>query len=340
MDWVWDVIHLSSEDRTHRLNLDALRREVDSWFTAESLDQIMGPVNTETEAIARAWLAKSGKRWRPFLLVCVYRALQAEGDLPADLRKLAIAVECFHKASLVHDDIEDNDALRYGEKTLHEEHGIAIALNAGDLLIGEGYRLIAETSAPARAKAEMIHVAALGHRTLCLGQGAELSWMRNPRPLTSLQVLDIFRQKTAPAFEVALRLGAIYARPDLDLSDILTRYSEALGIAYQIRDDVDDLTGDGDDIAARRPTLPLALAFERCAKAQRPLLEQAWRRQVAQMDEVRAVIDELHIDQRCRTLLESYKEQAIRTLAELDDPSLKGLLRQIGRASCRERVYI
>ena len=363
MDWVWDVIHLSSEDRTHRLNLDALRREVDSWFTPESLDEIMGPVHTETEAVARAWLAKSGKRWRPFLLACVYRALLPEASgsslrsepgvesaqtahhagfgassddpdsttssLPLNLRKLAVAVECFHKASLVHDDIEDNDALRYGEKTLHEEHGIPIALNAGDLLIGEGYRLIAETSAPARAKAEMIHVAALGHRTLCLGQGAELSWMRNPRPLTSLQVLDIFRQKTAPAFEVALRLGAIYARPDLDLSDILTRYSEALGIAYQIRDDVDDLTGDGDDIAARRPTLPLAIAFERCAKAQRPLLEQAWRRQVAQTDEVRAVIDELHIDQRCRTLLESYKEQAIRTLAELDDPSLKGLLRRV-----------
>ena len=64
--------------------------------------------------------------------------------LPEDLRKVAVAVECFHKASLIHDDIEDNDALRYGEKTLHEEHGVAVALNVGDLLIGEGYRLLAE----------------------------------------------------------------------------------------------------------------------------------------------------------------------------------------------------
>jgi geranylgeranyl diphosphate synthase, type II len=337
IDWVWDVIHLTSDDRTYRLNLDELRREVDSWFEPEALEELMGPADTETERISRAWLAGNGKRWRPFLLACVYRALRsgsgagddAPENLPIDLRKLAVAVECFHKASLVHDDIEDDDALRYGQKTLHEEHGIPIALNAGDLLIGEGYRLIAETQAPARARARMLQVAAVGHRTLCLGQGAELSWMRNPRPLGSLEVLDIFRRKTAPAFEVALRLGAIYARPEQDLSDILGRYSEALGIAYQIRDDIDDLAGEGDDIAARRPTLPLALALERCPRSRRPLLERAWRREEAQTGQVRAVLDELRIEHRCRMLLESYKEQAIRTLAELDDPSLKGLLRRV-----------
>ena len=62
--------------------------------------------------------------------------------MPQDLQKVAVAIECFHKASLIHDDIEDNDAARYGEKTLHEEFGAAVALNVGDLLIGEGYRLI------------------------------------------------------------------------------------------------------------------------------------------------------------------------------------------------------
>ena len=78
------------------------------------------------------------------LAVAVFQALRGNCDegLPEDVRKLAVAVECFHKASLIHDDIEDNDAIRYGEKTLHEEHGLAVALNVGDLLIGEGYRLI------------------------------------------------------------------------------------------------------------------------------------------------------------------------------------------------------
>src|SRR5207302_38560 len=131
--------------------------------------------------------------------------------LPRGLRNLAVAVECFHKASLVHDDIEDGDATRYGEPTLHELHGTPVALNVGDLLLGDGYRLIATCDAPAEQIAEMVRIAAAGHRTLCLGQGAELCWARTPQPLTSVQVLDIFRQKTAPAFEVALRLGAAYA---------------------------------------------------------------------------------------------------------------------------------
>src|SRR3978361_1545504 len=99
-----------------------------------------------------------------------------ETPLPFGLRRIAVAVECFHKASLIHDDIEDNDDLRYGEQTVHAQHGIPVALNVGDLLLGEGYRLIAESDAPAEARAEMLRVAAMGHRNLSLGQGAELFW--------------------------------------------------------------------------------------------------------------------------------------------------------------------
>ena len=112
---------------------------------------------------------------------------------------------------MVHDDIEDQDAERYGQETLHEDYGVPVALNVGDLLVGEGYRLLAESSATPAQKAEMIRVAADGHRRLCLGQGAELCWARRPEPLSPIEVLDIFRQKTAPAFEVALQLGAIYS---------------------------------------------------------------------------------------------------------------------------------
>ena len=76
LDWLWDVVHLTSDDKTYRVDLDALRNEVDAWFTPASLDQLLGKANTETEQIGRAWLAKSGKRWRPFLAVCAYRALR------------------------------------------------------------------------------------------------------------------------------------------------------------------------------------------------------------------------------------------------------------------------
>jgi geranylgeranyl pyrophosphate synthase len=376
LDWVWDVIHLTSDDRTYRLNLDAVRSDVDAWFEPPALRAALGPDDGQTRRIAQEWLGRAGKRWRPFLAACAYKALASDphAPLPAGLARVALAVECFHKASLVHDDIEDRDDLRYGEKTLHAEHGEAIALNVGDLLLGDGYQLLADADAAPLDKARMFSIAAAGHRTLCLGQGAELTWARSPAPLTSLQVLDIFRRKTAPAFEVALKLGAAYAGAGADVDDVLSRYSDALGIAYQIRDDLEDLgaepaTGDGeselansaganhdaangdganartadrdtaagaaaprDDIAAGRPTLPLAIAFERSSGADRAFLEAVWRRTVSGPQisaRVRALIVSTGAKDRCAALLDSYKQEAIRSLTDLEDPSLKGLLRRV-----------
>jgi geranylgeranyl pyrophosphate synthase len=337
LEWIWEIIHLNRDDHTHRLNLDTLRDEVKTWFSPASLDAILGPATGETERIARHELSKHGKRWRPFLTVCAWRALQEQqgAAIPSDLKKLAVAVECFHKASLIHDDIEDGDDLRYGEATAHADHGLAVALNVGDLLIGEGYRLIGECQGDAATTLAMLRAAADGHRTLCLGQGAELTWARKPVPLDSLAVLDIFRRKTAPAFEVALQLGACFAGGDEETAETISRYSEALGIAYQIRDDLDDLENDQepDDIMAMRPSLPLAVLYERtkAAPAHRALAEKAWRREASpeELAEIRKLLEEYEVPKRCRILQESYKEQAIRTLGELESASLKGLLRRV-----------
>jgi geranylgeranyl diphosphate synthase, type II len=331
LDWIWEIIHLTSQDRTFRLDLDGLRDDVQQWFTTDAMNQIMGTATSDCERLAREWLAQDGKRWRPFLAVCVWKALQNDPEaMPDDdLRRIAIAVECFHKASLIHDDIEDADAERYGTPTLHTTHGVPIALNVGDLLLGEGYRLIGEcTTEPARIAA-MLRVAAAGHRTLCVGQGDELRWSRDPGPLSSSAVLEIFRKKTAPAFDVALQLGALLSG-DFSLNAILSRFSTAMGIAYQIRDDLDDLI---EDVVATRPTLPLALLYERTAGAdeERALVEKAITGNIdaAEQAEVRRLMGHYEIPQRCRSLQESYKEEALRALAELKTPSLKGLLRRV-----------
>jgi geranylgeranyl diphosphate synthase type II len=341
LDWVWEYIHLSSEDKTRRLDLGALRDDVDFWFAPGSLELIMGQSTGETERIAREWLGRAGKRWRPFLAVAAYQALHGDttAPLPEDLRKIAVAVECFHKASLIHDDIEDNDALRYGQKTLHEEHGIAVALNVGDLLIGEGYRLLAAARITAEQRVRMLAVAAEGQRQLCRGQGAELCWARRPSPLRPNEVLDIFRRKTAPAFEVALRLGALYAGVEIhdEVSDTIGRYSEALGIAYQIRDDLSDLGpgGDTDDLAGLRPSLLLAIAHEKATGAAKEKLASLWRRTWPEgltSAQVEALYGELGVVDRANVLLGTYKEEAIRSLHELENANLKGLLRRtLGR---------
>lgn len=341
IDWLWEALHLTSDDVTGRLDLDALRKQVDDWFAPTGLAETLGPADGRTCEIARDWLARAGKRWRPFLAVCAYQALcdDLDAPLPDDLRKLAVAVECFHKASLIHDDIEDADETRYDRQSLHAEHGVPVALNVGDLLLGEGYRLIAQCQCPSGRKVEMLRAAAEGHRTLCLGQGAELCWAREPSPLSADDVLDIFRCKTAPAFDVALHLGATLAGAGENVHEVLSRYSEALGIAYQIRDDLDDFhaanddgPGHGGDAHVDRPNILLAIATESAEGDDRQRLEDVWRRRATfrrQTEEMASLFEHTDVLRRTSELMESYKQLAAGALGRLDNPSLKGLLRRV-----------
>ena len=335
IDWVWNVVHLTSDDRTRRMDLDALRREVEGWFTPVALEDVLGPSQGEADRVARGWLAAEGKRWRPFLTACAYKALQTDPSqpLPESLRRAAVAVECFHKASLVHDDIEDADERRYGRDTLHVEHGIPVALNAGDLLVGDGYRLLAGCGAPGPVCAELVRIAAAGHRELCIGQGAELAWMRKPSPITADQAIEIFQRKTSPAFEVALTVGAALAGAGAETHQVLRDYSEALGIAYQIRDDLEDLAADAaEDAGFAAPSLLLALACDKAKASGRERVMMLWRGgRTNESDRAafRASLAELGVEDRARALLEAYKEQAIRTLPALQNASLKGLLRRV-----------
>ncbi len=336
VDWVWDAIYQSNDDQTRRLNLDDLQTQVNSWFTKESLSELLNVAENQTEDLALEWMAKVGKRWRPFLAACAYQALAGnkEGTLPDALRKAAVAVECFHKASLIHDDIEDGDDLRYGEKTLHAEHGVPIALNVGDLLLGEGYRLLVEADASDSCRTRMLAAAVQGHRNLCLGQGDELSWIRRPRCLSVAEVIDIFGKKTSPAFEVALKLGAILAGCGDELNVVLEEYSRSLGIAYQIRDDIEDFRSMDESHAlnAMRPSLMLALACERAGRAERDLLERVWKRSAEPRPgakAVEAVLAELKVERLASDLMESYKARAIGSLYHLRNSDLKGLLRRV-----------
>ncbi|NRA94675.1 MAG: polyprenyl synthetase family protein [Planctomycetes bacterium] len=342
LDWVWDVIHLTSEDQTYRLDLDALKDEVKSWFTAEALDALMGTPSDPTALIAHDWMARSGNRWRPYLATCVNVALECDGktnepSFSDDLKRLAVAIECFHKASLIHDDIEDGDQQRYGEPTLHAEHGEPVAINVGDFLVGEGYRLISELSdvVPPATKVEMLRLAATGHVTLSRGQGRELIWAQNPEPLSAKDVLKIFREKTAPAFDVALRLGALFAGTDGQVHDALTEYSESIGIAYQIKDDMEDFTdgGDSHDLRDLRPSLLLAIASKRAkGDEERDLVEALWKKETRYedvQDEIDHLLRERGVVDKASELKGAYEEQAVRALRFLENATLKGLLRRV-----------
>ena len=345
VDWVWDYIHLEAADRSRRLDLGGLHDTVRAWFERPALDALMGPPVGHAEEIGRQWLAVGGRRWRPFLAAAVFEALQTEegtGNAAARdaIQRIAVAVECFHKASLVHDDIEDGDFERYGEPTLCGAHGVPIALNVGDLLIGEGYRLLAESGLPPDRIRAAVREAAGAQRLLCQGQGAELAWSRSPTQLASRQVLEIFRLKTSPAFDVALQLAAIGAGRADEVSDVLRGYSEAVGIAYQIKDDLEDLLDDAGlarnagigEGAQSRPSVVLALAAERARGDDREMLAAITSGQphpAATPARLREAIQATKADEKAALLLESYKEQAVRSLEGLSDPTLKGLLRRV-----------
>ncbi len=301
VEYVMSMLPKHAEREIKLMNYDRIREVVNGWF--ETLRETEGNNGAEgslrsddARIIGMEWLTGEGKRWRPFLLVAVYQALTGNEEMPEDVRKAALAVECFHKASLVHDDIQDRDMVRYGKPTVNAVWGDAIAINVGDLLLGEGYRLLA-----ACEHRELVSAIAEAHISLCQGQGTELAWTSKPEPLSLDFVLGVFKNKTVPAFEVALMLGLICADCfSGELKGVMKEYSEALGIAYQLNDDLSDYQED--NVIAHRPSAILALKNE----------HEDWS--------VEEVIEEV------KRLSEVYHQKALNALGGVDNLELKRLL--------------
>lgn len=242
------------------------------------LDPIAG-----TEAVAYDFLAKGGKHSRPFITLAVYDALTGgQATLPDGashtasfsdaVRRTAMSIETFHKASLVHDDIEDDDAFRYGDETLHRKYGTPTAINVGDYMIGLGYRLVSRDTETigSDAAADILNVLAEAHMKLSEGQGAELLWRdsRN-KQLKPIDALKIYALKTSPAFEAALFSGARLAGPIDPYIQPFKQFARNLGVAFQILNDLKDWQGDdhnkmmaGGDTIGGRPTVLWALALD------------------------------------------------------------------------------
>lgn len=309
---VREMLNLRSEKTLEPINLNDLSDIIETWFSSSELDIIMGEVKASVDKSGRDCLSGPGKRRRPYLAAAVYRCLTGEKDYSKSIRRAVVALECFHKASLIHDDIEDDDDMRYGTESLHCREGVPLALNVGDFLIGEGYRLISECALEADKQNLMLKIAAAGHLALCRGQGEELEWMRSQSALTIEQIIEIFRGKTAPAFEVALSFGALCAGADEKLCALLSDFSAALGIAYQIHDDIDDFI-DGSDVAAGRLSVVLAAGCEQFPKG-------------SDLEMIRASMDKSKALAKAGQLYEHYRNQAVRSLRHLKNSELKRLL--------------
>lgn len=191
---------------------------------------------TRIETIAREFCGRGGKRLRPRLCKAAYRAALSttNGQQPpnAQIEDLCEAVECFHKASLIHDDIQDGDEERYGRSTVWKEHGVAVAIAAGDWLVAHGYELIIRSGFPNAL--DMLKATVKSHVALCEGQGDDLLTSSTPN---SQPYLSICERKTGEAFALAAELGALAAGVD---GAPYRQYGLDFGILFQVRDDLAD----------------------------------------------------------------------------------------------------
>jgi geranylgeranyl pyrophosphate synthase len=303
-----------------------------------------------TEAIAFDFLKHGGKRFRPFVTLASYDAVTGGAAtrmdtqandvcLPDGVRRAALAIEAFHKASLVHDDIEDDDTYRYGRETLHRQHGLPIALNVGDYLIGLGYRLVGRDNngVDGDCAADVLGRLADAHMKLSEGQGAELVWRQNAeKSLTPLDTLKIYALKTAPAFEAALYAGLRLGGVADQYKEMIVAFSRHLGVAFQILNDLKDWDGDdnnkllaGQDALSARPTLLLALALEGATEPQRQKLHaliHSADRTVESVNELRAFFAARGVFDKAEKLVQKYRERAEATADEIEPIELRELL--------------
>ncbi len=232
-------------------------------------------------------LFAGGKRIRPALVLA---AGEATGGDRADLMPLACSVEMIHTYSLIHDDLPamDDDDLRRGKPTSHKVFGEAIAILAGDALLTRAFHLLAEGAEDLddlHLRRRMVAAAILGDacgtRGLIGGQVQDLE--SEGRPLDARGLERLHRAKTGALLEACVRGGAVLSGASPDDTSRLGRYASAIGLAFQIVDDVLDATEQteqlgksaGKDDAARKATYVSVHGIDRSRAMARDLLDQA-----------------------------------------------------------------
>ena len=227
-----------------------------------------------------------GKRLRPFLVYATGEMLHAN---PASLDAPAAAVECIHAYSLIHDDLPamDDDALRRGQPTCHIKYGEDTAILAGDALQTLAFSILADETMPGvSAEYRLLMLSELakasGVAGMCGGQALDLAAEGKSVDLDQLE--QIHRHKTGALIRSAVRLGALTAGDaGREALLLLDRYAEAIGLAFQVQDDILDVIGDtavigkrqGADQDLGKSTYPSLLGLENARAKARDLYQEA-----------------------------------------------------------------
>jgi geranylgeranyl diphosphate synthase type II len=262
-------------------------------LTDAALERLLPPATQCPVSIHRAMrhsVFAGGKRLRPIL--CVEAGRMVDGSLPLGIEELGAALEMLHTYSLIHDDLPalDNDDLRRGRPTCHKVFGEAIAILAGDALQTHAYQTLAGLRCPADARVRIIEEIAHGTGTVDGMIGGQVVDLEAEHTKPDVQMLEyIHRSKTAALITASVVSGGLYGGGDGDTVEKLRSFGRSIGLAFQIVDDVLDVTQTseqlgktaGKDMAAEKATYPALFGIDESLKKADTLVDRALNSLVA-----------------------------------------------------------
>jgi octaprenyl-diphosphate synthase len=288
--------------------------------------------------IAHYIISAGGKRIRPMLVLLFSSALGFAGR---ERYELAATVEFIHTATLLHDDVVDESALRRGRQTANALFGNAASVLVGDFVYSRAFQMMVSVN-----RMRVLEVLADATNVIAEGEVLQLMNMHDP-DLSVDDYLRVIRFKTAKLFEASARIGAVLAEAGPDVEESCAAYGRSLGTAFQLIDDLLDYEGAteqlgknvGDDLREGKPTLPLLLAMERGTQAERDLIRHAIEHgEVARLPEIVEIVRQTGAIAATREAARTEADKAVQALAVLApsvfrEALLEFCLRSVERSS-------
>ena len=288
--------------------------------------------------ISQYIIGAGGKRIRPMLVLLFSSALGFAGR---ERFELAATVEFIHTATLLHDDVVDESALRRGRQTANALFGNAASVLVGDFVYSRAFQMMVSVN-----RMRVLEVLADATNVIAEGEVLQLMNIHDP-DLAVDDYLRVIRFKTAKLFEASSRLGAVLADAAPDLEESCAAYGRSLGTAFQLVDDLLDYEGAtaqlgknvGDDLREGKPTLPLLLAMERGTAAERELIRHAIQHgEVVRLSEIVQIVRDTGALEATRAAARAEATKAGRCLellrpSEYRDALLESCVRSVERSS-------
>ncbi|WP_096667184.1 polyprenyl synthetase family protein [Polaromonas sp. AET17H-212] len=282
-------------------------------------------------------IAAGGKRLRPALLLLMCGALGYRGEQRFNL---AAVVEFIHTATLLHDDVVDESALRRGRATANAAFGNPASVLVGDFLYSRAFQMMVDAG-------DMRVMQTLAEATNIIAEGEVLQLMNmHDAGLSEEGYLRVIRSKTAKLFEASARLAALLAQAPADIELACADYGQALGTAFQVIDDVLDYDGDaeemgknlGDDLREGKATLPLIIAMQRGTADEQATIRQAIETGgTGQLPEIVAIVRKTGALQATRDAAAAEAQRAVQALTALGVNPYSGALLQLASQLLQRR---